>query len=129
MLFEFFFFWLRWEGPCFCYVMKLASHSSCISLYFRRQEDKSPSRCGEWMLGGSDRELPRHAKKSEVGITIHVDDFTWCAKLHSSTLKVSLFSHNDHNTIHDWTVVSPPQTLLAVSAMAYVSKLTLCLEI
>ncbi|XP_071040771.1 ubiquitin carboxyl-terminal hydrolase 40 isoform X3 [Parasteatoda tepidariorum] len=42
----------------------------------KRQEEKSPSRSNEYMLGGNDRELPRHAKKSEVGITIHVDDFT-----------------------------------------------------
>lgn len=53
-------------------ILKIAAENKRI----KRQEDKSPSRCSEWMLGGSDRELPRHAKKSEVGITIHVDDFT-----------------------------------------------------
>ncbi|CAL1267253.1 unnamed protein product [Larinioides sclopetarius] len=53
-------------------VLRIAAENKRI----KRQEDKSPSRCGEWMLGGSDRELPRHAKKCEVGITIHVDDFT-----------------------------------------------------
>lgn len=53
-------------------ILRIAAENKRI----KRQEDKSPSRCSEWMLGGSDREIPRHAKKSEVGITIHVDDFT-----------------------------------------------------
>ncbi|GFS61409.1 ubiquitin carboxyl-terminal hydrolase 40 [Trichonephila inaurata madagascariensis] len=53
-------------------ILRIAAENKRI----KRQEDKSPSRCSEWMLGGSDRELPRHAKKCEVGITIHVDDFT-----------------------------------------------------
>ncbi|XP_054712261.1 ubiquitin carboxyl-terminal hydrolase 40-like [Uloborus diversus] len=53
-------------------ILKVAAENKRL----KRQEEKSPSRYGEWMLGGSDRELPRHAKKSEVGIKIHVEDFT-----------------------------------------------------
>ncbi|KAG8184262.1 hypothetical protein JTE90_001081 [Oedothorax gibbosus] len=55
-------------------ILKVAAENKRI----KRQEDKSPSRSGEWMLGGSERELTRHAKKggSEPSIRIHVDDFT-----------------------------------------------------
>lgn len=41
-----------------------------------RERRRDLSGSGEWMLGGSDQGTPRHAKKSEVGITIHVDNFS-----------------------------------------------------
>ncbi|GIY64550.1 ubiquitin carboxyl-terminal hydrolase 40 [Caerostris darwini] len=53
-------------------ILKIATENKRI----KRQENRSPSRSSDWMLGGGDRELSRHSKRPEIGITIHVDDFT-----------------------------------------------------
>lgn len=65
---------ILFDKVAYFFILKDSTLKLNNEYFCRRQEDKSPSRSSEWMLGGS--ELQRHTKKSEVGITIHVDDFT-----------------------------------------------------
>ncbi|GIY31582.1 ubiquitin carboxyl-terminal hydrolase 40 [Caerostris extrusa] len=54
-------------------ILKIATENKRIK---RQEKQKSFHLNSDWMLGGGDRELSRHSKRPEIGITIHVDDFT-----------------------------------------------------